>query len=286
VVSVQIIRPSCGKYGKITVSDDILKKAGRGLLAVNIAHKNICKHSFTAYIDKNGEVRDYFTVDFEVSFPEMEEPQKTSESTEIRELGSDNIVDTDLIRLNLPSKVLTYILRCIFSKKRIVLIFDHEFLRDHFLNFFTFITKNSFDTDIIIITRTYYKKHKKEYKNAMVFEGAKIIYNYTNFLDPTKLWIEKMIVNKFLSKQDLGYGYIILKNEIEKAFTLSECFLELMEETEEKGEQGNSLTIASQLEKEFKIKIDNKYLEFLRPILEDYFGKKTPPLTDSFLGMV
>ncbi|TXT67543.1 MAG: hypothetical protein BAJALOKI1v1_70034 [Promethearchaeota archaeon] len=279
---VQVICPSCGRKGTITVADDLLTKTGRGLLAVNIAQKTICKHSFTIYLDTHGEVRDYFTIDFEISLPDLETPQKS----ETKELPSNKIVDIDLIRLNLPADLLTFILKCIFHHKDIVLLLEQAFLKEHLLNFFHFITKNTFDITISILAKQEYEQTKKEHKQSMVFEGFKIVNNPQSFINPKKLHIEKMIVNKFLSKTDLGYGYIILKNEIEKVYTLSSRFLTVMNDRECCGEPINSLQIANQIEKELDVSINNEYLQFLLDVLEHYFGKKAPPITDSFLGLI
>ncbi|HEY0088616.1 MAG TPA: hypothetical protein VGB37_07220, partial [Candidatus Lokiarchaeia archaeon] len=68
--SVKINCPICEKKGTIDVSQEIMKNVSRGLLAVNIAKEIVCSHSFVAYIDKNFNVRDYFTADFQIEIPE------------------------------------------------------------------------------------------------------------------------------------------------------------------------------------------------------------------------
>jgi len=282
VPEVHIICPACGKKGKISISEEDLNKTGRGLLAVNIPKKTICNHSFTTYIDRNAEVRDYFMVDFEVSLPDLTAKDKSPAD----DISKDKIMDIDLIRLNLPAATLTYILKSIFSKQKIVLITNQEFLKDHFLNFFKFITKQNFDTVISIISEDEYIQNKKDYKKAMVFKRTEIINNYKNLIDSKKLRIEKMIVNRFLSEGDLGYGYIILKNEIAKAYKFSEKFVEIMENWKQRGKELNTLKIAYEIENDFNVEINNQYLRFLMGIIESYFGKPVPPITDSFLEMI
>jgi hypothetical protein len=281
VPEVLIICPACGKKGNITISNEELNKTGRGLLAVNIPKKTICNHSFTTYIDRNAEVRDYFMVDFEVSLPDLSSMDKDP----AEDISKDKIMDIDLIRLNLPAATLTYILRSIFSKQKIVLITNQEFLREHFHNFFEFITEQSFKTDISVISEDEYMQNKKDYKKTMVFKRTEIINNYKDLIDKKTLRIEKMIVNKFLSEGDLGYGYIILKNEIFKAYKFSKKFVEIIENWKHQGKELNTLKIAYEIEKEFNVDINNQYLRFLMGIIESYFGKEVPPITDSFLGM-
>jgi len=95
-----------------------------------------------------------------------------------------------------------------------------------------------------------------------------------------------MIVNRFLSEGDLGYGYIILKNEIAKAYKFSEKFVEIMENWKQRGKELNTLKIAYEIENDFNVEINNQYLRFLMGIIESYFGKPVPPITDSFLEMI
>jgi hypothetical protein len=279
---VHVICPGCGEKGDITISEEDLRRPGRGLLAVNIPKNTLCDHSFTTYIDKNGEVRDYFMVDFEVSLPELAPIEKPPKE----EVPKDEIMDIDLIRLNLPAPTLAYILKSIFSGQKVVLITNQEFLKDHFLNFFKFITKQSFDMDISVISEEEHNTNKEMYKGAMVFKRTKILNNYKGLIDPKKLRIEKMIVNKFVSEGDLGYGYIVLKNEIAKAYRFSKRFVKKMEEWEQKNKDLNTLKISYELEEEFDVDIDNQYLRFLTGIIEEYFGKTVPPITDSFLEMI
>lgn len=279
---VHIICPSCGKKGEIVISKDKLDRTGRGLLAVNIPKNTICEHSFTTYIDRNAKVRDYFIVDFEVSLPDFASIEKPPKE----DISKNEIMDIDLIRLNLPAPTLAYILKSIFSGQRIVLITEQEFLKDHFRNFFKFITKQSFDTDISVISEEEYKSNKEQFEKAMVFKRTKIVNNYNDLIDPKKLRIEKMIVNKFISEGDLGYGYIILKNEIAKVYRFSKKYAEIVEKWEQNNRDLNTLKIAYKVEDEFNVDINKQYLRFLIGIVEDYFGKKVPPITDSFLDMI
>lgn len=279
---VNVICPACGKKGNIVISEKDLKKTGRGLLAVNIPKNTVCDHSFTTYVDRNGEIRDYFMVDFEVSLPNISSIEKPLK----KDISKNDIMDIDLIRLNLPADTLAYILKSIFSGQKIVLVTEQEFLKDHFLNFFKFITKQSFETDISVITEEDYRNNKQQYKKAMVFKRTKIVNNYNDLIDPKKLRIEKMIVTKFISEGDLGYGYIILKNEIAKAYQFSKKFVEIMETWKQNNKELNTLKIGNKIAHDFNVDINNQYLRFLIGIVEDYFGKNVPPITDSFLGMM
>ncbi|MFX1394872.1 MAG: hypothetical protein ACFFAH_15030, partial [Promethearchaeota archaeon] len=196
---------------------------------------------------------------------------------------SKDIVDIDLIKLNIPAMLLTYILKSIFSKKKIVLIQDNKFLHNHIHNFFKYITQNSFETDISIITGEMYKNNKKNYKDSMVFGSINILRNVKNIINPKKLSVEKQIVSRFVSEEGLGNSYIFLKNDILKAFQFSKAIVDLINESKETNEKINTLKIRTELEKMYYIKINTIYMNFLIEIVKNYFGVKLPSITDSFL---
>jgi len=274
---VKIICPTCEKNGIIEVPDDKMKTNLRGLLAINIVEGIICSHSFIAYIDKNFVIRDYFVADFNVELPEITQFEKVQVSV------PKEILNIDLIRLNITATLLTYILKSIFSKQKVVLILDQEYLYTHITNFFNYITQDTFKTDISLMTEECYKNKKKLYKDSMVFECSKIINNVNHLINSKKLFVEKIIVNKFLTENDLGFSYIVLKNEIQKAYELSKIIVDLINECKKKNETINTLKISTQLEKTYYIKINTIYLKFLIDIVESYFGAVVPSISDSFL---
>ncbi len=263
----------------------------RGVLAVNIAPETICSHSFIAYIDKNLNVRDYFTADFQIEIPELPAKTRLQDSN----LPSKDIMNLDLIKLNLSATLLAKILHSIFMKTPVVILIEVPFLKEHIRNFFKYITRDSFETDIEIITEQEYKKDKKKFKHSMIFQENKIVNNYKKLIDPKKLRVEKQIINQFLSELNLGVSYILLKNEIYKAYQLSKEIVDYIED------QGGKLEIhrdssfkdsmlsaildevldknkyltkifTDYLNEKFEIKIQKSYLAFLFEIVENYFS--------------
>ena len=257
--------PKCGKKGMIDVLEDKIKSSLRGILAVNIAREAICSHTFIVYIDKNCNIRDYFITDFQIKIPETSMKEIKNLSTPEKE-----ILDIDLIKLNITATLLSYILKSIFSNKKIILISEYQFLKDHINNFFKYITKDSFKHKISIISRKSYKNNKKLYRDAMVFEGMKIINNVNDLINPKKLNVEKTIVNKFLTSKDLWYGNILLKNEILKAYKFAQSIIEF-EKTLKQDEVLTSKRIINHFLEAYNTKIDINYLEWLLEIIKNYF---------------
>ena len=114
MVKVQIKCPSCSKTGTIELVDDSVKNVSRGLLAINIATNIICPHTFIVYVDKNFGVRDYFIADFQISIPNISTGLKNGSEG----IPAKDIVDIDLIKLNVPAPMLTYILHSFFLKQK------------------------------------------------------------------------------------------------------------------------------------------------------------------------
>jgi len=277
---VSIKCPSCSTKGDIQIADDFIKNTSRGLLAVNITKDLICSHSFIAYIDKNLNVRDYFIADFCFEIPEI--PIERFEETKEKFLVK-KAFDIDLIKLNLPPTQLSFILKAIFSKQKVMIISNQDFLYGHLHDFFKYISYNSFQIDINFISEEEYNQNKKKYKDSMVFHGIYIVNNVKKIINPKKLFFEKLIVNSFFSNNQLELTYIIFRNEILKIYKLSKSIVEFINDSKKKNEEVNILKIGNQLESEYHIKINTAYLSFLIDIVKDYFKVEVPRVRDSFI---
>ncbi|MFX1279914.1 MAG: hypothetical protein ACFFA3_10895 [Promethearchaeota archaeon] len=284
---VEIRCPACRELGFVELSEELVQSTSRGLLAVNIVSNFICQHSFIVYIDKNFTVRDYFIADFLIEIPDLPEEQKIKDLV----LPDKAILNIDLIKLNITLTLLTNLLRAIFCKEKLVLISYQSFLNDHIRNFFNYITKDSFDFELDIISEEEYKKQKKLFKNRIVLDGNKIINDPNSILEEKKCKVERQIVNQFLSEFDLGYSYLTLINELTKAFTYAKAIAKfanayspqkkkirpdssiiesILDEVVSQEKYINNV-VSEYLSKEFKIKIDKTYLNFLYEIVLNYF---------------
>lgn len=287
---INIQCPICSKTNTIEVSEKLIKNVPSGLLVVNIAQNLVCEHSFIAYLDKNLAVRDYFTADFQIEIPETV-PVEAFENMKIPERERVNI---DLIKLNIQPLLLTHVLKAIFSKKKAVIIFDDAFLGEHFLNFLKEITEGTFKFNVSIIAKEDYKRNKKKYKDSMVFEKLEIYRNLDKIIDPKKMKVEKQIVINFLTESETIYSYIKLRNEINKAYSLSKSIAEYAENFDEIGKEkhvdvhDNSIIanildnvvnkdkfianiISDFLKDVHGIKVGKQYLNFLMNIVRYYF---------------
>jgi len=271
--------PSCSINGYIDVLEENLKDVKRGLLAVNIPANVICSHSFIVYIDNNLIIRDYFIADyqFQIEIPVLDTLGEQKDVIVLEKY----LVNLNLIKLNVSANLMTYILRSLFLKKKILIISDETFLNNIILNFFNYIAQDNFDIDISIISKEEYKQDKKIYKDYMVFEGNEIVNNVKKLINPKKMAIEKQIVLRFLSEMDLNSSLLILRNDINKIYFLSKSIVDAINSLDKK-EKINILKINKSLEETNNIKINNLYLEFLVDIVRHCFEIKVPSIFESF----
>ncbi|KON28822.1 hypothetical protein AC481_00185 [miscellaneous Crenarchaeota group archaeon SMTZ-80] len=278
MVKLEIRCPSCSKRGKIEVSEEAIKSTTRGLYAVNISEGIICDHSFVAYVDKNGVVRDCFMADFQIDLPISFPEQKIEE-----DLTPVDWVNVSLIKLNLTASLIAYTIRAMIYKKEIIILSNQNYLYDDVLRFFDYITQNSFELKISIIPKNEF--NLKDLSNPIVIKGREVIYDKEGIIDPKKIRVERTFVQKFLDEYDLTSSIIILKNELQRAYKLSETIVDIVKNLKKK-EKVYSRKIIDKLAEVHNVKVQMPYLDFLYEIVENYFDIKIPKSSNisNFLG--
>ncbi len=280
-MKINIRCPSCGKWGEIEISEESIKNISRGLLAVNVMANTICPDSFIVYLDRNLIAREYFIADFQIEMPEaiFEKPEIE------KRLILDDLINLDLIKLNLPATLLSHILRGLFFKKKIGLIIEDEFLTPHITGFIKYITQDNFKSEIFIFSKDSFKNNKKEYKDYLVLEGPNILIDKEKIINPKKISIEKRIIHQFIAENDKNLSFIMLKNEIQKAFELSKFIAEYFNNVRDK-KKLDIHQISDGLQEAYKTKISPVYLNFLFEITENYFSVEIPSSLKLVLKMI
>jgi len=273
--------PVCEESGSINISEDIISATKRGIITVNVVEGLKCGHSFVVYLDMNFDIRDYFLADFTVELPKMEALQET------RTKQNKDILDMYLIRTNLLPLTLTFVIKACFSKSKLLIIQKDKFIRRHILTFLEDILKDSFDAEISIDSKKNYVKNKKGYKNYIVIEGNEILKDKKKIVDVKnkKLKIERKIVQLFFSEQEDDLSMFFLKNEIKKAYILSNSMVKYISSAK-KEEKLSKVLLIINLEKEYNIKISDFYFNFLMNIVIDYFKVKPPQIYGSLLSFL
>ena len=134
-------------------------------------------------------------------------------------------------------------------------------------------------------------------------QSTEIIRNFKKLINPKKLYVEKQIVNQFLTDQELGSSYITFRNEISKAYILSKAIIDFANECSqdeyvEKVADDSLLTniidtvvnknkyitdlLTEHLRQKYDIKVQKQYMNFLINIVQNYFEmdlSNTIPIT-------
>jgi len=246
-----------------------VEKAARGVFAVNVSEGITCEHSFVAYIDKNLTIRDTFIADFQLELPEITSPQVQEPETP----PQLEAIDVSLIKLNLTASLIVNIIRAIFLKKKVLILTDQAFMVDQVHNFFDYITKNSFDASILIISEEQYQP--ENFKDYIVLKNNQILQDNEDILNPKKITIERTLVRKFLEEYELIPSVIYLHNGIQKTYELSETIVDRVKNLKKK-EKLISIEVIEEIANVHNVKIQLAYLEFLYEIVENYFKVKIP----------
>jgi hypothetical protein len=272
MAKLEIRCPTCSARGYIDISEEALKNVTKGLLAVNIAVGMVCEHSFVAYVDKNMQIRDYFIADFQIQLPET----PSSEAPKGKIIPETESLDVELIRINIPALLIAHVIRASFYGKKIILLSDQDFLYNHISNFFKFISRESFDLDISIISEEVYKANKKIYKNELILEGIKVIRDPDKIISSKKLELEKSIAEKFLSEYDLMTSLIIIRNEIHKIYTYAKSIVDFIQNLG--GKAITSKMLIDHVAKTHDEQLKMPQLNFLIDIVKNYFKVEMPPI--------
>lgn len=262
---VQVRCPYCSSKGYISVSEDKLKNAKKGLLTINVS--SVCVHTFFVYVDKNLKVRDYFKADFHLEKP------KTNKHEEIKNkvFSKKDLLEFDLIKENINSLLLSYAIKSILLKKKVLIISKKSFLNELILKFFQFLTQHAFTIDISLLSKEKYTNEKEKYQDYMVLEQREILNNMDNAIDPDNLTIEKQVVKEFLFEANLIESLNNLKSEILQFYNLSKSITEFINQNNERNEI-TSQRVLQHLKKITKKEISSDLLHLLLEIAHNYFA--------------
>ncbi len=273
---IRIRCPICGKKGVIQVARKIIESSNRGVCAIEVAKNQVCSDSFIAYVDKNFVVRDYFIPDIALEGIEVVEKEVPTKKDELV-IEEKKILDEDynIVRSILQRKIFTYIIYAILVKKPIHLVYDIQDIYDQIVQVFEEITRNAFEMHITVGNMEEYKSNKKKYKDILVLDisSETILEGQNKKISQNLLIYEAEIVKKAFKQYDPTTSLIILKNEIQKIYSLTYNLKNLLQEESGKSKKKwLKKKVINELNRRFNIKINAKYLNFVLKIIQHYFG--------------
>lgn len=258
--------PLCNKKGKIEVAEEKFSNLDRGLIAINIQHIT-CKHNYIIYVDKNFHIRQYFAADFEIELP------KNLDSQERFSMPRKEDLDVFLIKINIAPLILADILKAIFLKEKIIMLIDQISLGENFRKLWEYITFKNFNTELTVLKKKEYLDNKKEYKKDLVLDKNSIVKDKRKLVKGTDLDFENKIISNFFAENELASSLILLRNEVEKAYQLSQFVYKYLNEKQKKKD---IKLLIKEIKEIHGISVSTDYLNFLFRIVEGYFDYRVP----------
>ncbi|MFX1444735.1 MAG: hypothetical protein ACFFHV_15090 [Promethearchaeota archaeon] len=178
-----------------------------------------------------------------------------------------------LIRMNIKPESIVNTLKMVFLRKKIVFLMEDNltYLKDTINHFFNAIFRNSFDIEILSLTKTEYNEFRDRHKDFIVITGKKILVNdgKENYVKNCKF--EKKLVDIFFKNSDPLTGLKILRKELQEIYDLSNEIRDFSALNDNKLSRRKML---KHLEQVFFLKVKKNYFNILLGIVNTYFNKK------------
>ena len=170
------------------------------------------------------------------------------------------------------------------SEKKIIILSEDQFLYNHIINFFRNAMQDLFKFGLLIMSEESYKKVKVKYEDYIVFKKSNIIHGKSKLFQYKKLNVEKSITQKFLAEYEPTTGFIILRNEIQKAYEFSKELAEFISDNQK--EIITTKALIDRINEKKKERVKKDYLTFLLNIVKNYFKVEIPKIegVSDFLG--
>ncbi|MFX0069737.1 MAG: hypothetical protein ACFFAO_01475 [Candidatus Hermodarchaeota archaeon] len=260
---VDIICPICRTKKKINIPMRIIDQS-KQLTSILIPSGRICDHAIVPFIDKQLKVRSYQKLD-----ALLDEFDPKSEKVIEKKPEDIDIIE---VKMNIRPEMMMYAIGGSFSKKKILIVIDHdlEYLETTLFNFFDFIFHKSFNVNLLILTKGSYKKRKKFYEDYLVLYSKEIIGKNKKEFNATDLKLEEDLVKEFYTEGDSIVSIKNLKDRLRQIHALSFKLLEYYKK------QGDNQPLQVRkairfLEDTHFIKIKKSFFSSLVEIVKTYF---------------
>jgi hypothetical protein len=178
------------------------------------------------------------------------------------------------LKKKIKSEVVIYIIHaCLFRRNILVLIKkDLTFLIPDLANFIDYIFQKSFTGDILIKTKSQYKKNRQLYEGYIVIDENNLVNETQKSINSNQLRYESDLIRTFYNDDDSISSVLNLKEKLEGIYILARYVYNFYERNGNEGPFTPRMVI-KQLEESLLVKkIRRQYLYFLTDIIRAYFG--------------
>lgn len=188
--------------------------------------------------------------------------------------GKPKIETLNKLKMNIKSEILIYIVHACLFRKNILILIKKEltYLIPELSNFIDYIFQKSFTGDILIKSKSHYKKNREAYKGYIVMDEKTLVNETRKLVNSNHLKYEMEIIRTFYNNNDNDTCILDLKERLEGIYMLTRYFFNYYERN---GSERifTPRTVMKHLEESLAVKkIRKQYLYFLTDIIRNYFG--------------
>ncbi|MFW9866525.1 MAG: hypothetical protein ACFFEN_10560 [Candidatus Thorarchaeota archaeon] len=177
-------------------------------------------------------------------------------------------------KMKIKSEILIYIIHAYFFRKNLVVSLKKELnqLIPDFTNFIDYIFQKSFTGDILIKSKSQYKKNRQLYEGYIMMDEKDLVDKTRKLINSNQLKFEKELVRTFYNNEDNDSCVLELKERLEGIYVLARHIFNFYERND-RSKPFTPRTVIKHLEESLSVKkIRKLYLYFLTDIIRAYFG--------------
>lgn len=178
------------------------------------------------------------------------------------------------LKCNVKSEILIYLVHACLFRKNIIFPIKKELnsIIPELNNFIDYIFQKSFTGDILIKTKSQYKKNRQLYEGYVMMNEKDLVNETRRLINSNQLIYENELIRNFYNNNDGISSVLNLKERLEGIYILARYIYNFYERN---GNEGPFIprTVIKHLEESLLIKkIKKQYLYFLTDIIRAYFG--------------
>jgi len=178
------------------------------------------------------------------------------------------------LKMNIKPEILIYIVHAYLFRKKIFIPIKKEFyyLILELNNFIDYIFQKSFTGDILIKSKSQYKRNRQLYEEYIIMYEKDLVNETRKLINSGQLKYETELVRTFYNNCDNNSCVLDLKEKLEGIYILTRHLFNFYERIDNK-KPLSPRTLIKHLEESLLVKkIRKQYLYFLTDVIRVYFG--------------
>jgi hypothetical protein len=178
------------------------------------------------------------------------------------------------LKLNIKPGILIYIVHACLFRKNILVPVKKNFISiiSELNNLIDYIFQKSFTGDILIKTKSQYKKNRQLYEGYIVMGEKDLVNETRKLINSNQLKYENELIRTFYNNDDGVSSVLNLKERLEGIYILARYIYNFYERNGNEGPFTPRM-VTKHLEESLLVKkIKKQYLYFLTDIIRAYFG--------------